>query len=898
MDIKKLNLFGNPEPIQPLPEAETLKNLGMSHSELEAKIAEQVKAMSEKPTDPKKQFIHIYFDPDANPQDAADVLLYLNAYVIAPSIMETEINGNAASNRYSFVTTAYDTDNLDLSTVPDNVFKLLLSLVAKEDLPKVRQYRPNKNTDAIIREVKHQGKPLMQSADMTDTDNQIMLKAQNFLADSRKAILSQISNAHDRINFLYSWFDDNCRNIGSMNSHNEEIYKCFLRKKIELISSITNPDAQNKVFTVLMKHLVFMPNEFAYKLKQFQNVLGVLKNSESLSMPLVLDDGTHTDLFKLDTTKMHDVMHSINVSKTSESIDLSNLNINGDLICSKAKAAIGMPNKINGTLDCSGCKCKITKIPFGTVRVQAAHTFNTIAELNTLEFPSTVREILLARSVIKNAVTDSNELGHFRLFTAKYPNIEILDDRCVLSMRDALEQQLEKIEQKKQPEKAKSEKPVAQSKPQIPEKTADLLSRKEIAELCKNDERFIDTDIDRLIKRATPKFSKLIENRMFNGASVVCVHRDNLETLLNNMVQILQEDLKRVATEQPETNQIVAEKAEEEKNAPAPAQKPEPVVIEKYFVKSVWKSIETYCGDSAQLIYSALESVNKINQLYMQQYAHEPVVYLNENNIKQAVPGMTTRGNKAAIQTIGIENKTRVVWTLNPDDKIMVAIAFYDAHKRGGRDMQDYTVNAIPNAAAGLLADGKTVVTKELVAQDNYINITDLLAQYQPKTNDITEPVVSKKTKAKKTETQKPKPKTETVAPKPQPVKPAEPVVAPVSKPVVIPDSQKIDLSQIEAVHEHRTDEKIVMQKIDLSQIDKMAHEPTIRKRRIRRTKSGPADIESIGIMLEDITYSIDKEIRQDARDLVNFSNIPENQLKIAKHILELVNKKITLLGK
>lgn len=887
MDIKKLNLFGNPEPIQPLSEAELFRQLGMSHSEPEAKIAEQVKAMSEKPTDPKKQFIHIYFEPDANPQDAADVLLYLNAHVIAPSIMETKINGNAASNRYSFVTTAYDTDNLDLSTVPDNVFKLLLSLVAKEDLPKVRQYRPNKNTDAIIREVKHQEKPLMQSADMTDTDNQIMLETQNFIADSRKSVLSQISNAHDRINFLYSWFDDNCRNIGSIESHNEAIYKCFLRKNIEHISAITNPDTQNKVFTVLMKHLVFMPNEFAYKLKQFQNVLGVLKNSKPLSMPLVLDDGTHTDLFKLNTTKMHDVMHSINVSKTSESIDLSNLNINGDLICSKAKAAIGMPNKINGTLDCSGCKCKITKIPFGTVRVQAAHTFNKIAELNTLEFPSTVREILLARSVIKNAVTDSNELGHFRLFTAKYPNIEILDDRCILSMRDALEQQLEKIEQKKQPEKAKSEKSVVQPKTQILEKTADHLSRKEIAELCKNDERFIDTDIDRLIKRATPKFSKLIENRMFNGASVVCVHRDNVETLLNNMVQILQEDLKRVATEQPETNQIVAEKAEEEKNAPAPAQKPEPVVIEKYFPKSVWKSIETYCGDSSQVLYSVLETANQVNQLYINQKSTEPVLYLNENYILQPVPGTYVKTGKAAAQRIGNDNGTRIVWTLNPDDKIMVAIAFYDDHTPGTRQKQSYDDVAIPAAARGCLLNGKTKVNAALVKQGNYLNIRDLMDEYKPTQKAKPEPVVKTKQETK------PK-KAEKVAKKTVSTQPAD------SKPAIGKATKE---KKIEPVEQKPIEQATVtgpqpLQKIDLSQIDKMAHEPTIRKRRIRRTKSGPADIESIGIMLEDITYSIDKEIRQDARDLVNFSNIPENQLKIAKHILELVNKKITLLGK
>ena len=274
-----------------------------------------------------------------------------------------------------------------------------------------------------------------------------------------------------------------------------------------------------------------------------------------------------------------------------------------------------------------------------------------------------------------------------------------------------------------------------------------------------------------------------------------------------------------------------------------------------------------------------METANQVNQLYINQKSTEPVLYLNENYILQPVPGTYVKTGKAAAQRIGNDNGTRIVWTLNPDDKIMVAIAFYDDHTPGTRQKQSYDDVAIPAAARGCLLNGKTKVNAALVKQGNYLNIRDLMDEYKPTQKAKPEPVVKTKQETK------PK-KAEKVAKKTVSTQPAD------SKPAIGKATKEKPIEQATVTGPQP------LQKIDLSQIDKMAHEPTIRKRRIRRTKSGPADIESIGIMLEDITYSIDKEIRQDARDLVNFSNIPENQLKIAKHILELVNKKITLLGK
>ena len=85
-----------------------------------------------------------------------------------------------------------------------------------------------------------------------------------------------------------------------------------------------------------------------------------------------------------------------------------------------------------------------------------------------------------------------------------------------------------------------------------------------------------------------------------------------------------------------------------------------------------------------------------------------------------------------------------------------------------------------------------------------------------------------------------------------------ESVVAPVSKPVVIPDSQKIDLSKIGAPREHRTDEEIVMQKIDLSQIDKMAHDPmTPRIKRIRRNF---VDVKTVSAEIDALVATIDRD--------------------------------------
>lgn len=683
-------------------------------------------------------------------------------------------------------------------------------------------------------------------------------------------------------NFLYLLYPDTMLTDEQIQKQapEQQIFSYLAQQYFQDFENAENETQAEHAILKMSTNLPVGTSYFKAADHKFTRVLGILKNSKPLSMPVFTKDDLDTDFFKLDKSRQHHIMHGIYINKTNESFDFSNIDIHGDFLCSRAKGNIILPNSISHVWDCSYCSginfTPETRLPLGFQAVDFTGTIKDFDILISLQWPASVEKILVSNSVINAVLKDEDLLDKAAIFFAEHPGIEIFSGPNKPSLFEQMMQQIS--------DKQFNQKKTVSPEPKAPvstvaHKTPEWLNRKEILAALLADSRFanIQEDLEKPIKRAINTNTEIKSQQMLDGKNkVICVHIESLELLKTTVLQIIANDKTFV----PEKEPIVHEVKQPEQPV-QPKHQSQPVAIEKYFLKSVWKKICKYCGDSSQVLYSVLETTNLINQLYIYQKSTDPVLYLNENNVLQPVPGTYVKTGKAAAQRIGNDNGTRIVWTLNPDDKIMVAIAFYDDHTPGTRQKQSYDDVAIPAAARGCLLNGKTKVNAALVKQGNYLNIRDLMDEYKPTQKDKQEPV------AKTKQETKPK-KAEKVAKKTVSTQPAD------SKPAIEKATKEKKIEPIE----QKPIEPQPLQKIDLSQIEKMSREPVERKRRVRRTKSGPADIESIGIMLEDITYSIDKEIRQDARDLVNFSNIPENQLKIAKHILELVNKKITLLGK
>ena len=513
---------------------------------------------------------------------------------------------------------------------------------------------------------------------------------------------------------------------------NEGLIKVIVGEYIEEMLDQQSDQASNAVLDKLLDNVMF---DIGLLKKQYAEfcTLGQLQNPGAESLHAFTANGKFIDLFKLNKNEKYILIHNINISKIARPVDFSNLVVCGSLVCKRAAAPIILPSEIVGELDLSEYKFidTIHKIPNGATSVNLAHSVKSFAKLNQLEFPESCTEVLLARSVLGNITNDAAEKEQFDQFTSKYPDIQIWDYKHNVSVNDVLNKKQKSSEPKR---------PVQKTEPVIKfktfyKKTHDWLTRREIASLCKSDARFDGVaNIDRLVERATPNACDITEFRMHNGEPVVCVAKANLQKVTDKMIDIMDADNKRAQAKLAvQVNEVKIIEPEIIKNAP---QKIEPVVIEKYFVKSVWKNIRTYCGDSKQKLLTVLNTINQLNQVYIYQKAQETVLYLNGSNVLQPLTGLTYKTNRAATQAIGSDGNTRIVWTQNPDDMIMVAIAFYANHDKSDT-WQLYNNIAIPAAARGKLIDGVTSVNQELVTQENFLNVRDLLAQY---TN---EPIIS-----------------------------------------------------------------------------------------------------------------------------------------------------------
>lgn len=675
------------------------------------------------------------------------------------------------------------------------------------------------------------------AAPLNDQRQAGTLMVTDIVRKNQKQALSFLQSGRDKINFLYSLCSNYIYNIKI--DHDvmkyEEILGNFILLQINRLENAKTEQEQNDLFDQIMANIMLEESDLKCKIDQFKNSLGQIKFSNPLSMPVVLDNGTRTDLFKLDNSQIYRIMHSVNVSKINESMDFSNIIVNGDFICARAKKSIVLPKQINGLLDCSYWDEKTSasniRIPNGATAVNFTGVVKSFKDLSKIDFPDSVHEVLLLNSTLKQVSKNTEELHAFEAFTAQHPQIQIWDSKHNTWLQDTLVPV--QTEQKSKPMVGLVT-VVPQPKPILEDKTEDWLTRKEIIAVFANE--FADADVERLVKLATKTSYQNIktENKLVDGTSVLCIHKSCLDEVKRNMMEIMNADSQRAS--QPK--QIVNVTAPEQQQKKIKKQKP--VKITKFISQKVWNDIKDSCNDSANLIYSVLEHINKVNIDFTKEKATSgPVQYIDKNGQIQIVPTLHIEDICAITQSIGNRyTGKRIIWTMNSHDKVLVAIRFMETHADNINDAKEYKETR-KYAAKVQNINGENI-TRDFVVAQGYLNVADLLEQYKPKTNNK---VVVKKE-----------------------------AVATVQKKSIAHNVPKEPITE---------------------QTKDMVHEEKPRRPHVKR---GLADMKSVDAEVKAFIKRLDIEIAEKSATLGEYKNDIESQETIAKEILKCIEYKKSLL--
>ncbi|MFQ6778055.1 MAG: hypothetical protein ACLRFI_02030, partial [Alphaproteobacteria bacterium] len=366
------------------------------------------------------------------------------------------------------------------------------------------------------------------------------------------------------------------------NNHDENSNKIFIEN---LLCKLLIPDCIINDFT-----------------KDFENY-GKFKSGKDKCTVITIENGNFIqhNFFDLDSNTKYTICHDIDVSKTKQPFDFSNITIHGCFSCSGVKHFIKLPHEISGKLDCSHIKNIVdtngkkidfitptTKFPEGTTSVDLTYTINDFSTLLSISFPKTLKKIIVQTSLL-NKVNDKNPdiQNQACEFIKKHPNIIITDGKKTLqNIFDEANKQIDTIV----PQKTSS--PVSSI---ILEKNTDWLNRNEIIAKLRAEKNELIESIpdDKILKRYVQqcvnknKSTISVETFMQNGQPVPCVKSDDYEKMYNLIIEYIGKDKQT----EPEQN-ITTQKSIAVKQDVSVQKTKETILIEKYINPTVWDDIK------------------------------------------------------------------------------------------------------------------------------------------------------------------------------------------------------------------------------------------------------------------------------------------------------------------
>ena len=341
---------------------------------------------------------------------------------------------------------------------------------------------------------------------------------------------------------------------------------------------------------------------------------------------------------------------------------------------------------IHGAFDCS--KWTITSdtvLPSGVTELNCAHSIANLGVLIGL-LDSTVQRVIIRPALltnIKNNIDGALECA--QKFVARYPNIVVIDDK----QKQTLLNVLKDVSQSKSNETVKQNIPKPK-KEVVAEKTADWLDRAELEQICVASPLLggllNDEELERYIRMAMSDKSGIKINKSSrlraDGVKVVCVHRDDVDAILNFMIEKYNENSqKRTATSKPK------EKSGKKPDNPREAKPVDTTVSQKVFVNDKELSeivIEKYIPENVLKDLALndqitlLQDVAKVNvqpfELNKQQ------VHYIENGKIISLPNLEFKNARVLSQKIQSRDNRRIVWYM--DGNKFYAVYYFAKHDK------------------------------------------------------------------------------------------------------------------------------------------------------------------------------------------------------------------------
>lgn len=338
---------------------------------------------------------------------------------------------------------------------------------------------------------------------------------------------------------------------------------------------------------------------------------------------------------------------------------------------------------IHGAFDCSTWTITSdTVLPSGITELNCAHSVNSLDVLMEILEP-TVHRVVVRQAVLNNIKNDKDgALEIARKFVAKYPNVVVTDGKKVFLSNLLAEIDKEKsiVTVEKADVKPKQEQKV------IEPKTTEWLDRAELIEICVAspllDGLLNEEDLERYIRMAMSqksgaKIHKSSRLRV-DGATVICVHRDDIDAVLD-FIREKHDEISQTRTKTEKTTETPKTKPAEKTviaNAPQKVfvndKELSEIVIEKYIPENVLGQLAL--SDQIAL----LQEVSKVNvrpfELKKQQ-----VHYIENGNVIR-LPNLELKNARVLAQKIQPRDNRRIVWYM--DGNKFYAVYYFAKHDK------------------------------------------------------------------------------------------------------------------------------------------------------------------------------------------------------------------------
>lgn len=350
--------------------------------------------------------------------------------------------------------------------------------------------------------------------------------------------------------------------------------------------------------------------------------------------------------------------------------------------------------EIDGCFDCSYYKISSdTVLPRGITSLVCKCSINNLSDLIGV-LPDSVQTVVLKSSMLTAIGRDSDAYAAAVEFVARYPNIVVTDGK-----QTTLYNVMESVAQRNQ----KQQKPVVESVSQVasvPQKTADYLSREELAIACISCSPALSEipmeSLLRYIKMASSAKSGLRlksqeMTRPEDGVKINCVHCDCVATVANFIVEKHAQQQERESVQNAvavaAADFVADQRAERQARATATVKtsnafcidgrEVSPTKIKKYIPKRLWNQIKGAAGNNKTLLLAILNDIECIN-VQPADTQGKKVYYIADGELK-ASRTVDFKNTRCLAQSFGPQNdRPRIVWGMSGD--VFVCVNFFPEH--------------------------------------------------------------------------------------------------------------------------------------------------------------------------------------------------------------------------